>query len=315
MAWSANGTVIAVSGKQMMKSTSGEEKMTSVVQFWTCHGIMRKKLKVPGNEITAISWDADTQRIAISADSFIFFANVRQDHQWLYFANNTLVYKYNDGQDSDPLLIFWNFVKNEKKIKKFSGLKQFCSFGECCLVIQHEAESGNATKSVISICNAIGTAIETRKTEIEAKFCSLGMNQFVVASSSIILQCSLKSHIITNGLSISQESKPKALHIDDLRGGNDNIDSLAAKSETDDPITCIAMLNSTLIVGRESGSILQFTIPSLKLIERYESHYTPENIALNCKGSKLSVISSGGLLKILQLQSLDKAAIAAVSGY
>ena len=46
-------------------------------------------------------------RIALAVDSFIYFANIRPDYKWAYFAN-VVVYCYNRADREDTAVVFWN---------------------------------------------------------------------------------------------------------------------------------------------------------------------------------------------------------------
>ena len=53
-------------------------------------------IQVPGKQITSCAWEGGSLRIALAVDSFIYFANIRPDYKWTYFAN-TVVYTYTKG--------------------------------------------------------------------------------------------------------------------------------------------------------------------------------------------------------------------------
>ncbi|KFB46535.1 hypothetical protein ZHAS_00014530 [Anopheles sinensis] len=55
-----------------------------------------RTLKIPGKEKTSLSWEGKSLRIALSVDSFIYFANIRPDYSWCYF-NRTVCYQEAGG--------------------------------------------------------------------------------------------------------------------------------------------------------------------------------------------------------------------------
>lgn len=71
-----------------------------------------RTLKVPGKEITACSWEGGSLRIALAVDSFIYFANIRPDYRWCYFAN-TVVYTYTKPERTETCVTFWDTRNNE----------------------------------------------------------------------------------------------------------------------------------------------------------------------------------------------------------
>ena len=104
--WSHDGSILAVAGT-MTVSGVGTEKDSNVVQFYTPYGEHLRTLKVPGKQITACAWEGGSLRIALSVDSFIYFANIRPDYKWAYFAN-VVVYTYNRAEKQDTAVVFWN---------------------------------------------------------------------------------------------------------------------------------------------------------------------------------------------------------------
>ena len=58
--------------------------------------------------ITGCAWEGGSLRISLSVDSFIYFANIRPDYKWAYFAN-VIVYCYNRADKEDTAVVFWNY--------------------------------------------------------------------------------------------------------------------------------------------------------------------------------------------------------------
>ena len=58
--------------------------------------------------ITGCAWEGGSLRISLSVDSFIYFANIRPDYKWSYFAN-VIVYCYNRADKEDTAVVFWNY--------------------------------------------------------------------------------------------------------------------------------------------------------------------------------------------------------------
>ena len=134
--WSHDGSILAVAGT--MSVTGGTEKDSNVVQFYTPFGEHLRTLKVPGKQITgqyytvtyvgvsvlfnencifnvsyvACAWEGGSLRIALAVDSFIYFANIRPDYKWAYFAN-VIVYWYNQADKEDTAVVFWNHKTGE----------------------------------------------------------------------------------------------------------------------------------------------------------------------------------------------------------
>jgi WD repeat-containing protein 35 len=104
--WNHDGRILAVAGTVSIM-TAGPDKDSNVVQFYSPLGQHLRTLKVPGKQITACAWEGSSLRIALAVDSFIYFANIRPDYKWAYFAH-TVVYTYPRPDRGDAAIVFWN---------------------------------------------------------------------------------------------------------------------------------------------------------------------------------------------------------------
>ena len=126
--WNTTGSVLAISGSQVIRSPDGKERPISMVQFYSPFGQHLRTLKVPspsGNGINALTWEGNSLRIALAVDSFIYFANIRQDYNWGYFAN-TLVYGFTKADRPEHCVIFWDSKTGEKftkYVRKLRGIR------------------------------------------------------------------------------------------------------------------------------------------------------------------------------------------------
>ena len=59
----------------------------------------------------AASWEGGSLRLALAVDHFIFFANVRLDYKWGYFAG-TVVYAFNKPERTENCVVFWDTKLN-----------------------------------------------------------------------------------------------------------------------------------------------------------------------------------------------------------
>eukprot|EP01083_Nonionella_stella_P033392 91433_1 len=91
--WNSNGTVLAVAGSRTATAQGGAQKTYQIVQFYNPYGKHVRTLRVPGNILSALSWEGGSLRLALAVDSHIYFANIRPDYKWGFFAD-TLVYSY-----------------------------------------------------------------------------------------------------------------------------------------------------------------------------------------------------------------------------
>lgn len=117
--WNHDGSVIAICGRL---DEIPNAKELNQVSFYSPYGHLYRTLKVPGNQITSITWEGKSLRIAMAVDSFIYFANIRPDYCWCYFEKTVVFLGTKTGGKANNLnvITFWNttsnqvsFIKNE----------------------------------------------------------------------------------------------------------------------------------------------------------------------------------------------------------
>ncbi|KAJ3217132.1 WD repeat-containing protein 35 [Dinochytrium kinnereticum] len=303
--WNTNGSILAVSGVQYARSSQGEEKEVSVVQFYDPFGQYLRSLKVPGKRISSLSWEHGGLRIALAVDSFIYFANIRPDYKWAFFAEDVLVYGHNRYDRPETSLVFWNTKTNERHTKLLNKLCFICSHGEHCLLVAKADDSG--THFTLTISNAIGTAIETKYIDFAPKFAVLTKQFAIVASGDIVLCWQFKA--LSKKYSIldsrKKDYRERSFHIDDVtengihEGGSTT--DLRKKRQAHDPISAITASESVFAIARQSGLVLLLSMPGLTLESRHLTPVRPHSIALNCNNTRMAILDTSGVLKLLDI--------------
>ncbi|KAJ3272616.1 WD repeat-containing protein 35 [Terramyces sp. JEL0728] len=307
--WNVNGSILAISGLQYIKNNQGEEKETCVVQFWDPFGNVLPY--VPGKKISSISWENDGLRIALAVDSFIYFANIRPDYRWTFFASNTIVYAYNKQDKTDCSVVFWNTLSNEKYSRSVARLVSMTSAGEYCLITTKGDEGTEQTQ--ITVYNSIGTPLESKTLDFTPKYTAISKSSVLIANDDILFHWQLKLLANTKTVAkfdalLKKDVKERVFHIDDIVTIGANTEAtlttadLITRSSTDDPIICIAASDTVLIVARQSGALLQYQLPSLVLDSIYNIPVRPVSLSLNCTSTRLSILDNYGVLKLFELE-------------
>ncbi|OAJ41462.1 WD repeat-containing protein 35 [Batrachochytrium dendrobatidis JEL423] len=319
--WNATGSVLAVSGLQLIRNSQGEEKEACVVQFWSPMGQFLRSLKVPGTCITSISWEYDGLRIALAVDSFIYFANTRPDYKWSFFAHDVVVYAYHKPEMFESTVVFWNTKTNDRHTRNIKKLLMITSANDHCLIVS--GSDDGSQQSVLTVYNAIGIPIETKCIDFEPKFASVSKTHVFIASADIILHWQFKALAISKISALDairrKDICERAFHIDDIHivgsGGNGTaIQDLRERPiilqviPTKDCITCIASSDSVLMVVRQSGVLYQYSVPSVTLDNKYTLNFHPVSIALNSNSTRVSLLDATGILKLFDLEKRAGAA-------
>ncbi|EGD73851.1 WD repeat-containing protein 35 [Salpingoeca rosetta] len=291
--WNNNGTVLAVAGKQPTDDGSG--RLTCAVQFYTPFGEHLRTLKVPGNTITSISWDSDGLKLALTVDHFMYFASVRPDYRWGYF-NNTVVYAFNKPERTEHCIVFWDTKLNGVTVKFVKNLIGIAAAGELC-VLSTKADDSSG-QYVLTLCNAIGTPIDSKYIDIEPTFLTMTATHVIAASHEC---CFVWHHKQTRALDskASKKRDEKIFHIDDSPSGGKDTDPSKfkkARLETRDPICSVCASDRMLMVGRESGTLHQYGLPKVNLEMKHILKCRPDRLSLNCTSTRLAVLDIDGIL-------------------
>eukprot|EP00050_Salpingoeca_kvevrii_P018636 m.76510 g.76510 ORF g.76510 m.76510 type:complete len:1153 (+) comp8114_c0_seq1:167-3625(+) len=284
--WNQHGTVLAVAGAQ------GE---VNVVQFYNPFGEHMRTLKIPGKELKSASWEGGGLRLALAVDHFIYFANVRPDYKWGYFSN-TVVYAFTKPERSEHCVVFWDTKMNGRVIKYVKNLTGINASGDHC-VLTTKADD-NSGQFVLILCNSIGTPIDSKYIDIEPIFLDMTDTHIVVASRECVYVWAYRTsnkHVDAGKKSKRDE---KIFHVDDQPSAKDSdvAKFKKAKLETQDPICCISLSNSMLMVGRESGTLNQYGVPRVSLDMKHLLNCRPDFISLNCDSSRVAIIDISGVL-------------------
>nr|KAJ3420687.1 WD repeat-containing protein 35 [Polyrhizophydium stewartii] len=316
MKWNVNGTILAVSGLQFVKNSQGEEKETCVVQFWTPTGQFLRSLKVPGKKISSISWEHDGLRIALAVDSFIYFANIRPDYNWSFFAHDVVVFSYSKPEVAESTVVFWNTKTNDRHTRRVNVLAapvrkllMITSAGEHCLIISKADD--DSQQCILTVYNAIGTPLETKYIEFEPKFASVSRTNVFVASSDLLLHWQFKSLANTKMSALDairrKDVRERAFHIDDISiigsgDGGSAIADLRSRTPSSDPIVCLTASETVLILARQSGALHQYIVPSVTLDNKYTIALRPQSVGLNSNSTRVSILDVGGVLRLFDLE-------------
>ena len=299
--WSPNGTVLAVFGQQHVAT---DPTPSSVVTFYSNMGYHWKTLRVPGTGISSLSWEGSGLRVSMAVDSFMYFANIKLPVPWGYM-NGTLVYAYHRPDRNDHCLTFWHIERGERIInfiKRFIGI---AALNQYCVIVTKSLEKDSSS---LLLCNSIGSPIETKTINFEAEFVSIS-NTFVVVSSRTMVYCwNFVEKVKKKDPGYQGENIRSILgdetmfHIDEKPSRNYSKTHISDK-ETTNPISCVSVSDSVLLIGRDNGTIHKYSLPHLKKEGSKSISAKPVRITMNCKSNTAASLDINGLLKVFSIQS------------
>ncbi|XP_030627741.1 WD repeat-containing protein 35 isoform X2 [Chanos chanos] len=303
--WNHCGSVLAVAGSQRAVSL---DKEVNVVHFYTPFGEHLRTLKVPGKQMTAVSWEGGGLRIGLAVDSFIYFANIRPDYKWGY-CSNTVVYAYTRPDRLEYSVVFWGTKNNEKFVKYVKSLMSITTCGDFCILATKADDSH--PPYVLVLCNSIGTPLDSKYIDIDPLFVTMTKTHVIAASKEAFYIWQYRVAKKLTALEINQvaktrkEGRERVYHIDDSPSGTTDgtLDFSKAFTATRDPICCVTATDKTLIVGRESGVIQRYSLPNVGLLQKYTLNCRAYQLSLNCNSSRLAIIDITGMLTFLDLDT------------
>ena len=228
--WSPLGNTLAIAGV-----VEDPEKRTEI-QFFTPFGVHLRTLKVPG-VVQSLSWEQYGQRLAITVDTALLFANIQPLYYWTYF-NNTLVYSFPKAE-RDLCITFWDVDIDEKYLKYIKNVIAIKSAGEYCIIVT-TAEEENLW--AIVMCNSTGSPVNTKYLNFEPIFVSMSQTHVIAcnAQTVYIWQYSNKSRI-KKDMGRIKMGKEYAFHIDTQPNTSKSYEKETYNpgEPTNDPITAV----------------------------------------------------------------------------
>nr|CCA19609.1 hypothetical protein PANDA_002987 [Albugo laibachii Nc14] len=345
--WNNDGTVIALTGTQYSSGDKNKDAKAleyNVVQFYDPFGQHLRSLRVPGSRIEALAWEGSGLRVCLAVGSHIYFANIRPAYKWGYYCD-TLVYTYNRVDQVENVIIFWNIKTGERYNKFVKDLVQIHATGENCVLVskcqdedlsedvdpvkekQSQMNLSERSLCVLTLCDTIGSPIETKQLVFEPRFATMTSRHIVAASEDVIYvwqyrtpNAKLSGHFVGNSIGNSSSKDPstehtlsmshmlqsadtsreKIFHIEDTQGSDLNCFRYTSR-HLEDPICAICASDSWIMVARASGFILCFTLPHISLEMKYIVNCRPQMLSLNCDSTRLSVIDINGIMTIMEV--------------
>ena len=149
---------------------------------------------------------------------------------------------------------------------------------------------------VLSLCNSLGTTVDTKQLSFEPLFVAMTEHYVFAASREHFYAWHFRTaKTWTVEVSRSRPGRSEMVyHIDDASssvGASSGskpvaMDSITpGENPTGDPICCLSASDKILVVGRESGQLLRYALPSLTFTNKYATNTKPYKMDINCNSS------------------------------
>mmetsp|Transcript_7812 Transcript_7812/g.27429 ORF Transcript_7812/g.27429 Transcript_7812/m.27429 type:complete len:1008 (-) Transcript_7812:93-3116(-) len=306
MKWNTAGTVLAVAGS----AQGADLREQPMVQLYSNFGLHLRSLRVPGSGVSAVSWEGGGLRIALAVDQYIYFANVRPDYRWGYFGK-TLVYAFNKPDRAEHCVMFWDTETGERYAKYVKRLISIRACEDYCVLATHAEEPG---QYILILCNAIGSPMDSKYIEVQPTFVSMTPYHVVVASDSAVYVWQYRTGVskLTSttapGSEWRKDGRERLFHADERTISDDTtFQKVKDMGPSADPICCVCASSKQIMLGRESGVVMRYSLPHLVLEQKHVLRCRPQVLSLNSDSSMMSIIDINGLLTLYDLHANDGA--------
>ncbi|OAE19425.1 hypothetical protein AXG93_4273s1210 [Marchantia polymorpha subsp. ruderalis] len=154
---------------------------------------------------------------------------------------------------------------------------------------------------ILILCNAIGNPVDSKNISVEPLFVTMNSSYVFIASEDKIFVWMYKGTHESQAYGVDPVIlQEHIIHIDDLQHPPDqDIDGETLDSSTDQ-ICCICSSDRYLIVGRESGILHRYHLPTMSETKGLLT-CRPQALELNCNSNRLSVIDVNGVLSFYDM--------------
>eukprot|EP00665_Eupelagonemidae_sp_cell47_P011453 gene11454-1921_t len=172
-----------------------------------------------------------------------------------------------------------------------------------------QVSEGGKTYS-LHLFNAIGSPLDTKYTEVEPSHLAITPYHVVAASHSFVYvwqyrtkMSKLTSVDLGTGSLRRKDGRELCFHIDDspATASSDAIADVSGREPTADSILAVGASQHCLLVARDSGQMLRFSLPHIMLEHTYTLRGRAQSIAINCDSTRASIIDSNGVLTMVDL--------------
>lgn len=204
--------------------------------------------------------------------------------------------------------------------------------GPCCTPL--------CSQYILILCNAIGSPVDSRYIDTRPDHVAMTPHHVAVASADSLYVWHYRTagNKLTSTLAAPtgsadggaagaavqrrREGRERVFHIDDSgvsaapstsgsASGGDAAGAAAgagssggaAKAPTSDAICAITASPKYLLVARESGTVLQFSLPGVTLEHTFTLRCRPASLALNCDSTRFSIIDINYCLSLFDMEA------------
>lgn len=300
--WNPQGTVLAVAGVPSVQTQA--DRAVVVTQFFSNAGVHLRTLRVPGTVCGGVSWEGNGLRIALAVDSFIYFANVRPDYKFAYFAK-TAVYAFNRPDKVETSVMFWNVKSQERTVKQVRHMTHLTAAGDACLLVSRQDD---IQQYMVQLVNSIGGPMETRYIDIEPLVCAMNESHVFCCGEESIYIWQFRNPGVTvdslDPISIQtsrRETRERIVHIEELVSEDSLPNMTSKKALTNDLICAVCLSADYAFVGRESGLVHIYKLDPLQLVGKMMLASRAQSLTVNCNSTTLGVVDLSGVLTLVSL--------------
>lgn len=188
---------------------------------------------------------------------------------------------------------------------------------------------------ILILCNSIGSPVDSKYIDVRPDYVAMTPYHVIVSSTDTLYiwqyrtAVSKLTSIDTGSALRRKEGRERVFHIDDTNAGalspapdtsaaGTSASARAARSALSgvkdagvgasaapatDAICCIAASQQFLLVGRESGTVQQYSLPQVTPENKFTLRCRPNSMNLNCDSTRFAIIDINNVLSFFDLEA------------
>jgi WD repeat-containing protein 35 len=181
-----------------------------------------------------------------------------------------------------------------------------------------------SSQYILILCNSIGSPIDSKYINVRPDHVTVTGTHVCVASTDTLycwqFSAATSSVAGEGGAEASADDSSsfvgveRVFHVDETNNSKSTSAPAAStvtpmattgpsSSSTRDPICCITASHKHLLVARDSGAVLQFSLPNVIFENKFQLRCRPAQLSLNCDSTRFSIIDINYTLSLFDMEA------------
>ena len=229
---------------------------------------------------------------------------------WAFLAPSTVVYAYTRVDRSEHSVVFWDTARGETIVKFVKRLLSVHAAGDHCVLVtsvEKEAEQADERETatvaakkdqefLLILCNAIGSPLDSRYLPFDPESVAATGTHVIAASGERLFVWRYRERasdvvVPSDGNRAEGDGSPSTNAREQMFDmGTSTTANSAEQRDSGRPggasMCCVAASATCLLVGRTSGVVQRYSLPSVTFEQSFLLLSAPTQLSLNCSSQR-----------------------------